>query len=187
MTSKISNIKSQFADNDWTLFLDRDGVINKRLVDDYVKSVDEFEFLPGVLDAIAVFAKIFRHIFIVTNQQAIGKGLMSDADLVEIHSNMISQIVSNGGRIDKVYYCPDLAASNSPNRKPMIGMALQAKNDFPDVNFAKSIMIGDSKSDMVFGKNAGMTTVFITTDLPESPVKVDFTYSSLQEVGWGLG
>jgi len=65
----------------WTLFLDRDGVINERIVDDYVKNPSEFDFLPGVLQAIKIFTGVFGNIFIVTNQQGIGKGIMSEDDL----------------------------------------------------------------------------------------------------------
>ena len=91
---------------DWTLFIDRDGVINRRLVDDYVKNLDEFEFLPGVLHAMSIFAKNFKHIFVVTNQQGVGKGLMTEEKVHQIHSSMVSQIVQKNGRIDAVYFCP---------------------------------------------------------------------------------
>ena len=161
----------------WTLFLDRDGVINKRLIDDYVKSVDEFEFLPGVLNAIKSFTNLFDRIFIVTNQQGISKGLMTENDLQLIHNHLIERVLEVGGKIDKIYYCLDLAGTESKNRKPETGMALQAKNDFPDIDFSKSIMIGDSISDMKFGKNAGMKTVFISdkhTDYDLSLVDTNF-------------
>ena len=183
MTLRNLSINTLISSGDWTLFLDRDGVINRRLIDDYVKCVNEFEFLPDAIDAIRVFSKKFKYIFVVTNQQGIGKGLMTEADLEIIHTNMISAIEAHGGRIDKVYHCSDLAASESLNRKPEIGMALQAQKDFPEVDFSHSIMVGDSKSDMQFGKNAGMKTVFITTDLPESPINVDFTFGSLKDLG----
>ena len=133
-----------------TLFLDRDGVINKRLVGDYVKKWNDFEFLPGVLDAFATFSSYFDKIFIVTNQQGIGKGLMTEADLQQIHHQMIFEIEKAGGRIDGIYFCPDLKDSHSFMRKPNIGMALKAKKDFPMINFKNSVMVGDSVSDMLF-------------------------------------
>ena len=161
MSSQNWDIKINIDSGDWSLFLDRDGVINRRLVDDYVKSWGEFEFLPGVLDAISIFSQKFKHIFVVTNQQGIGKGLMSKSDLKEIHNKMLQQIESNNGRVDAVYFCPSLAADNDPMRKPNPGMAFNAKEDFPEVDFQKSLMVGDSISDMEFGNNAGMRCVFI--------------------------
>lgn len=148
------------SEKDWTLFLDRDGVINRRIIGDYVKRIEDFQFLPGVLNAMSVFAKHFKTIIIVTNQQGIGKGLMTEGELNQIHNYMISEITKAGGRVDSIYHSPFLASSNSSMRKPEIGMAVKAKADFQHIDFAKSIMVGDSLSDMQFGKNAGMTTVY---------------------------
>ncbi len=177
MSSKNWDIKKAVQQGDWTLFLDRDGVINRRLVDDYVKSWEEFEFLPGVLEAIAIFSQKFKHIFIITNQQGIGKGLMTEADLQEIHQKMSAEIKAAGGNIDAIYFCPTLAKENSPKRKPNAGMAFQAKEEFSTVNLAQSIMAGDSASDIEFGKNAGMHTVFIG-EKPSS-ITADASYKNL--------
>ncbi|WP_107037601.1 HAD-IIIA family hydrolase [Brumimicrobium mesophilum] len=151
-------------DKSWTLFLDRDGVINKKRDNDYVKNLDELEFLPGALEAISTLYKYFHKVFIVTNQQGIGKGLMSEEDLKIVHEKVISRIEENGGSIDEVYFAPDLAGPSNKLRKPNIGMAEKAKADFPTVEFHKSIMVGDSPSDMEFGKNAGMVNVFISQE-----------------------
>ncbi len=150
--------------NSWTLFLDRDGVINKRPPGDYVKTWADFEFLPGVLDALHILAEKFGRIIIVTNQQGIGKRLMTTDDLQDIQNKMISAVSKHDGRIDAIYYCPDLATTENNCRKPGIFMAELAKNDFPEIDFSKSIMAGDTASDMEFGKNAGMKTVFINSD-----------------------
>ncbi|MHC1708006.1 MAG: D-glycero-alpha-D-manno-heptose-1,7-bisphosphate 7-phosphatase [Bacteroidales bacterium] len=166
----------------WTLFLDRDGVINQRLHEDYVKSWSEFKFIPGVKDALSVFSPLFRYIFVVTNQQGIGKGLMTEEALSLLHSKMLEDIVSYGGRIDKVYHCPDLEGSGSTYRKPNIGMALKVKKEFPEVNFRRSVMAGDSVSDMKFGRKAGMITVFISDDLPvirQHHSLIDFAFPDL--------
>ena len=138
-------------DTSWSLFLDRDGVINKKLEDDYVKSWDEFSFKVGTLEALAELRKVFGHIFIVTNQRGVGLGKMTEEVLNEIHSNMLFEIEEASGKIDKVYYCVD-TDNNSPYRKPNIGMGLMAKQDFPEIDFSKSIMVGDSISDMEFGE-----------------------------------
>jgi histidinol-phosphate phosphatase family protein len=145
----------------WTLFLDRDGVINKRLVDDYIKRWDEFEFLPGVLESIAVFSKLFGKIIVVTNQQGVGKGWMTESELKEINQKMIEDIEDAGGRVDGVYYCTDLKNIPANCRKPSTVMFEKAKKDFPEIVASKSIMAGDSQSDIDFGRNAGMYTVFI--------------------------
>ena len=149
--------------NEWSLFLDRDGVINERIMDGYIQTPSEFVFLPGSLEAFQRFSSIFKYIFIVTNQQGIGKGKMSVEELEKIHHYMLNQIQLAGGRIDGIYFCPDLASKKPNCRKPGISMALRAKNEFPDVDFSKSFMVGDTKTDMEFGKNAGMQCIFIQT------------------------
>ncbi len=151
-------------DGTWSLFLDRDGVVNRKLPGDYVKDWEHFEFLPGSIEAIRIFSGIFQKIFIVTNQQGIGKGLMTTGQLDKLHGQMLSAIRDQGGRIDQIYYCPDLEGSGSLYRKPNIGMALAARKDHPMIRFRESMMAGDSISDMIFGKKTGMLTVLISTD-----------------------
>ncbi len=177
------NLKDLKINREATLFLDRDGVINKRLVGDYVKKWDDFEFLPGVLDAFVTFSSFFDKIFIVTNQQGIGKGLMTESDLQKIHQQMIFEIEKVGGRIDGIYFCPDLKESHSFMRKPNIGMALKAKKDFPKINFKNSVMVGDSASDMLFGKRVKMTTILISDNVLVSrqyPLLVDLLFPDLK-------
>jgi histidinol-phosphate phosphatase family protein len=145
---------------EWTLFLDRDGVINKELRDDYVKHWEDFIFEDGALEAIAKLSGIFGRIIIVTNQRGIGIELMTDEDLSNIHEKMVAAIQETGGRIDAIYYAP--AADRSDiRRKPNPTMAYEAQKDFPEIDLAKSIIVGNSISDMEFGRNAGMRTIFI--------------------------
>jgi len=165
-------------DKSWTLFLDRDGVINKKIDNDYVKAWEQFEFLPGVIEALKILSAKFGKIIIVTNQQGVGKQLMSEDDLHAIHKKMIIDIEKAGGRIDKIYFAPQLKSENSDYRKPAIGMALQAQKEFTDIDFSKSIMVGDSYHDMQFGKKAGMTTVFISP-MPEQLPVIDMQFDSL--------
>ena len=136
-------------------------MINTRIIGDYILRWEQFEFIEGVLPALAVFSKIFNRIVIVTNQQGIGKGFHNAAELESLHDKMLQEIKIAGGRIDRIYYSPSLAAEQSEFRKPNIGMALQAKKDFPEIDFSQSLMVGDTMSDMQFGKTAGMKTVFI--------------------------
>lgn len=168
-------------DASWTLFLDRDGVINTRKMGGYIQSVEEFEFLPGAKEAIAEFSNHFRHIFVVTNQQGIGKGIMTESNLLDIHSYMQNEVKKLNGSITKCYFAPDLASDENTLRKPKTGMGLLAKTEFPEVDFKKSIMVGDSDSDIQFGINLGMTTVRIKTVEPIK-LEADFTFNSLQEL-----
>ena len=146
---------------DWTLFLDRDGVINERIIDGYVTKIEEFEFLPNVIEALKIFKEKFKYIIVATNQQGVGKGIMKFEDVETVHQFMVQQVAENGGKIDKVYFCPQLKSVPDNYRKPSPKMAYFAKNDFPDIDLSKSIMIGDMNSDVEFGKNAGMKTIFI--------------------------
>lgn len=150
-------------DKSWSLFLDRDGVLNKHLPEDYVKTADEFQWINGSKEAVADFRSIFGRIVIVTNQQGIGKGLMTEYDLDKIHWKMQSDLEATGGHIDRVYHCPHRKEINSKCRKPKTGMAIQAKEDFPEIDFSKSIMIGDMSTDMEFGENLGMFNIKIGT------------------------
>ncbi|NTV83685.1 MAG: HAD-IIIA family hydrolase [Bacteroidales bacterium] len=172
------NLKDLSFTKDWTLFLDRDGVISRRLPDDYVKHWEDFRFLDGVLDAMAVFGKIFGRIIIVSNQQGVGKGLMSAESLKMIDFRMKQEVIKSGGRIDASYYCTHLESENHPDRKPGTGMGLKAKAEFPEIDFSKSVMVGDSLSDLEFGKRLGMITVFIN-DNEDQKELADFQFLSL--------
>ena len=162
------------------MFLDRDGVINKKLDNDYVKHWMEFEFMENVLPTFKKLNTIFGTIVVVTNQQGIGKGVYTKEDLEIIHKNMVYELKYFEGIIDKVYFSPYLASENHPTRKPNIGMALEAQKDFPAIDFKKSIIVGDSMSDMEFGRKAGMKTVYIHAEKVTDD-KIDFQFSSLFE------
>ena len=168
-------------DFNWTLFLDRDGVINHEKHLGYINNWDEFVFYEGVKEAIQIFTGKFKYIFVVTNQKGVGKGITSPENLQIIHQNMLAEIKMAGGKIDKIYFCPDLD-ENSPNRKPNAGMALQAKQDFPEVDFSRSVMVGNTLGDMQFGRNIGAITIFLPTTRPASEhtdERIDAVYPSL--------
>ncbi len=169
-------------DNSWTLFLDRDGVINKRIMGGYVTCNSEFSFLPGVLESIKSFSTIFRRIIIVTNQQGVGKGIMTQLQLNSLHDFMRSEIEQSGGKIDEIFYCTDIAQAQDNCRKPSIKMANRAIECFPEIDLKKSIMVGDSLSDIQFGKNAGMITIFSSNQIEnkEAEELADVTVEDLQ-------
>ena len=152
---------NQLIDRDWSLFLDRDGVINRRIIDGYVTRWEDFEFLPGVLEAMAVFAQRFKYIFLITNQQGVGKGLMTMEQLEEIHDKMCNEIENAGGRIDGILVCPQLASDPDNYRKPNPKMAFMAQQIAPDLDLGRCIMVGDGLVDMAFGHHAGNKTIFI--------------------------
>ena len=111
---------------------------------------------------------------------------MTEKDLQQIHHHMQKCIEQAGGRIDGIYYCTEL---ESINRKPNPGMALQAQQHFPDIDFSQSVMVGNSMSDMEFGRNIGATTVFVTTTNPSvdrSSENIDHVYTSLEDFAAAL-
>lgn len=179
----------------WTLFLDRDGVINKRLPGQYVRLWDEFKWEEESLQAIVKMSNHFQRIIVVTNQQGVGKELMTQQELDAIHTQMCLEIKKAGGCIDKVYACTELASLNPKCRKPNVGMGLQAQKDFPEIDFEYSIMVGDSITDMQFGSLLGMVNVFVETNFdetfelgrriaegrPEEHVPVDYRFAGLKD------
>ncbi len=174
--------KNKFATitKDYTLFLDRDGVINEEVVGDYIRNWKDFIFRPGSLEAIALLTPFFHRIVVVTNQRGVGKGLMTIEELNFINANMLKEIEAAGGKIDKVYYCTSTDNADN-NRKPNPGMALQAKADFPEIDLSKSVMVGNMPNDMQFGKNIGAITIYLPTRKEEtpSPSTVDAEYKTL--------
>lgn len=171
-------------DTSWTLFLDRDGVINHETVGLYITKWQDFIFYEGVLEALKIFTQKFGRIIIITNQRGVTKGLMTEDDLKDIHINMLKVVDENEGHIQKIYYCID-RNDDSPNRKPNPGMGLMAKKDFPEIDFSKSIMIGNTMGDMKFGKNIGAFTIFIPSNRPAPALPDTYTdaiYPSLISV-----
>jgi D-glycero-alpha-D-manno-heptose 1-phosphate guanylyltransferase len=168
-------------DPGWTLFLDRDGVINYEKENSYILNWNEFEFYPGVTEAIQILSEKFNTIIVISNQRGVGRGLMTEDDLLDIQHRMKAEIEKHEGRIDKIYYC---IASEAIHfcRKPNPGMALQAVKDFPSINLSKAIMVGNKLSDMQFGRNAGTYTIYLKTTHPNQILPhpdIDLTFDSL--------
>ena len=168
-------------DKSWSLFLDRDGVINYEKKNDYIRNPEEFRFYEGVLDALKIFNQRFGKIVIVSNQRGVGKELMTENDLLGINNHLISSVEAAGGRIDNIYYCTAVDTTD-PDRKPNPGMAFMAKLDFQEINLSKAIVVGNKPSDMLFGRNAGIYTVYLTTTHPETVFPhpdIDLRFDSL--------
>ena len=147
-----------------TLFLDRDGVINKKLEGRYVRKFSEFTFMQGALQAISQLSNIFCRIIIITNQQGISKRIMSESDLKNLHIQMLERIEESGGVIDKIYYCPHLEELDCMCRKPKPGMIQKAIHDFPDIIIENSYLVGDSDSDIKAGKAMNLKTVKVNNN-----------------------
>lgn len=185
------NLKDLKTDRSWTLFLDRDGVINRKIENSYVLEWDDFKFLDGVKEAFRIFKKHFGRIIVVTNQQCVGKGLIDAGQIEHIHSKMIDDVFKSGGKIDSVYFSPDVESILSHNlpyetvsRKPGTFMAIRAKKEFPEIDFNKSVMAGDSYSDMLFGRRLGMKNILIGENKLVDPginALVSFKYNNLKE------
>jgi D-glycero-alpha-D-manno-heptose 1-phosphate guanylyltransferase len=176
------------VDASWTFFIDRDGVINDEIVGNYVLNKDEFKFSSGVLEAMSFLTQKVNRIIVISNQRGIGRGLMTEQDLQSIHEYMLEMITTHGGRIDQIIYCTE-KDSTAFHRKPNPGMALQAIKRFPDIDLAKTIMIGNKPSDMRFGRAAGVHTVFLTTTNKNEPYPhpdVDLQFDSLLDFALAL-
>lgn len=175
-------------DNTWTLFLDRDGVINIEKYKEYILNYDEFKFHEGVREAIEFFSRKFGKVIVITNQRGVGRELMTEEDLLSIHDQMLAEIEASGGQINKIYYCTSTDDAH-PNRKPNPGMVHEALRDFPSIDLKKSIMVGNKPSDMKFGRNVGMNTVFVRTTNPEveypNPL-IDLAFDNLSDFAKAL-
>jgi D-glycero-D-manno-heptose 1,7-bisphosphate phosphatase len=143
------------------VFLDRDGVLNRKQPEGaYVTSWEQFQWLPGAVEAIARMNRAGMTVMLVTNQRGIALGRFTDAQLGLIHSNMRTHLALYGARLDAIYYCPhDIGQCQC--RKPDIGLFTQACKDFPQAAAHNSVVIGDSLSDIQGGKRMGMKTIFI--------------------------
>ncbi len=172
---------SFFVKSNCTLFLDRDGVVNRRIVGGYVQHPDDFELLPKVPEALFILGLWFRRIVLVTNQQGIGKGWMTEEDLSRIHDCMRSEMIQSAAVIHQIHYCPDLASKTNNCRKPHSYMALAAQELDSSIDFKNSVMVGDMASDILFGQHLGMRTVFIGGSDSEQlrEVSPDWVSSSL--------
>ncbi|MGQ9926382.1 MAG: D-glycero-alpha-D-manno-heptose-1,7-bisphosphate 7-phosphatase [Chloroflexaceae bacterium] len=142
-----------------SIFLDRDGVINENRVD-HVKSWDEFRWLPGALEGLRLLTEHGFRIFIVTNQAAVNRGLMTSSTLEEIHRRMIGIAASHGAIITGIRFCPHRPEEACGCRKPRPGMLLDLAREY-QVDLSTAYMIGDAPSDIAAGQAAGCRTILV--------------------------
>jgi len=153
------------------IFLDRDGVINKKK-SDHVKSVEEFQIFPFAIEAIKKINQLGFLVIIITNQSAINRGLMTHHDLDTIHQELQKSLKKNSGYVDAFYYCPHRSDENCTCRKPKSGLIKKAIDDF-GINIENSWVIGDSEIDMEAGKSINCKTL-----------KVDSTFNLLHAIDY---
>jgi D-glycero-D-manno-heptose 1,7-bisphosphate phosphatase len=143
------------------VFLDRDGVICENRPD-HVKSWDEFQFVPGAKNSLAALSRLGLPIVVVTNQAIVGRGIVPDGVVDEIHRRMLAEVEACGGRIDRVLYCPHRPEDGCACRKPQAGMLLQAAAEM-GINLRKSYLVGDAASDLVAGQQVGCRSCLVLT------------------------
>ena len=147
-----------------TAFLDRDGVVNEKMPEgQYVTSHEEFRLLPGVGDAIRRLNLAGLRVILVSNQRGIALGLYSTDDVNAIHAVLQNILKAHDAHLDGIYFCPH-DKGECDCRKPLPGLFQQAALDFPGLEAQTSVMIGDSLSDMEFGRGLGMSCIFIEGD-----------------------
>jgi|TARA_B110000503_G_C7165135_1_gene421500 histidinol-phosphate phosphatase family protein len=164
---------------DFTIFLDRDGVINLPIVDDYAKQPNDFILGDGVLVALEKLQQMVKRLVMVTNQQGVHRKVMNEKDLENVHLKLYNSLKNKGlSYFDASFYAPYLKEESHEWRKPKNGMLLKAKSYFPDIDWSKAIMVGDSPGDMQLADTLGITKVKIAN--PQfSFDNQDYTYADL--------
>lgn len=144
------------------IFLDRDGVINVDSIN-YVKSWEEFEFIPGSLEATAKLTMAGYRLIVITNQSMIGRGMVPLDVLEDMHRQMCQAVAHTGGKIVDIFFCPHHPDEGCDCRKPEPGLIFQAKQRH-GIDLLQSVMIGDNMKDVLCGQNAGCgATILVRT------------------------
>jgi len=163
------------------VFLDRDGVINRKAAEGkYVTRWEDFHFLPGVAEAISMLHRAGWSVIVISNQRCVAKGLLTIAELETIHRKMLEELAKAGAKLDGIYYCPHDKEPPCVCRKPSPGMLLTAAQEH-HIDLTSSWMVGDSQSDLEAGKGAGCRTVQIIADAAAESESTDYFARSLLE------
>ena len=165
-----------------TIFLDRDGVINKEV--HYLHKINDFEFMTGIFEACLYFQNLGYKLIIVTNQSGISRGYYSESDYQTLNQWMLNEFENNHINILDVFHCPHGPDSTCDCRKPMPGMFFNAKTKH-NTDMKNSWMIGDKERDIIAANSAGIdNTILIRSshiiDEPNSNAKI--ILDSIQQV-----
>ena len=164
-----------------TIFLDRDGVVNKEVR--YLYRLSDFEFIDGIFDACLYFQKLEYKIVIITNQSGIARGYYNENDYRKLTEWMLGQFNDNGINILDIFYCPHDPESLCECRKPKPGMLIEAKDKY-NVSMKDSWMIGDSESDIKAANAAGISNTILVRSghlIDESNSNSKFTIDSIKQ------
>ncbi len=143
------------------MFVDRDGVLNRYLPGRYVQTPDELVVLPGVPQAVRRLNDAHIPVVVISNQQGVGKGLMTEMDLMRVEQRLAHVLKAEAGaHLDACLYCTDLKSANSPRRKPAPGMLTEAAERFK-LDLSRTVFVGDSATDMEAGRAAGVGTTLL--------------------------
>ena len=168
------------------IFFDRDGIVNRRKIGGYITTTEEFVFIP---DFFTVFAYAIHKNYIpivITNQQGIGKGLMTIHDLRRIHTHMQQHIrLATGADFDDIRFCTSLAQDNDQRRKPNPGMITESIQQW-NINPQQSWMIGDSQSDIIAAQAAGVRTIYIGNSQDLTITTADHIFATMSELNENL-
>jgi D-glycero-D-manno-heptose 1,7-bisphosphate phosphatase len=168
------------------VFLDRDGVLNRKLPEGaFVTGWEQFQWLPGAVEAIVRMKRAGMTVILVSNQRGIALGLFTNGELDLVHSNMRAHLAQHGARLDAIYYCPH-DVGECQCRKPDIGLFEQAREDFPQAAAHNSVVIGDSLSDIQAGQRMGMKTIFIQGEADRQKAGAEVAAGSADAVAGSL-
>ncbi len=148
-----------------TVILDRDGVLNKRAPRaHYVRSWEEFEWLPGAKEALRLFKEANYRVIVASNQAGIGRGSMTEQDVNEIHDKMKEEAMQAGGRIDAIYYCPHDWDDGCECRKPKPGLLFRAQRDL-SLDLTRTPFVGDDERDAETADAAGCPSLLVSPEV----------------------
>lgn len=168
--------------NNRAVFFDRDGIVNRRKVGDYVTSLEEFIIIPEFFDLFKTITSFGFITILVTNQQGIGKGLMSVQQLRSIHFRLQCELLQRtDSMFDDIRFCGSLKSDNDGRRKPEPGMIVEAADQWR-INLSDSFIIGDMESDIIAGNKAGVKTIYVGDSSDLTVIKPDFCFNSHSEL-----
>lgn len=142
------------------VLLDRDGTLNERIVDGYVRTPDELVLLPGAAEAVARVTRAGCRTVLVTNQRGVSRGLLTLADLDAVHGRLTDELAAAGARLDAIAVCPH-GEGECACRKPRDGLFREALARAPWADPARCLMIGDMRSDLEPAAGLGMRTLHV--------------------------